>query len=121
MCHVWTAPDWQGESSRRRLDRCSHLFGLLVRYTSPLAIMPSADQVPVNSTHSMMLWPGVGCPDRWGGGASTASTAKPSAGCKDTSPSGDTVTPINSLVAHLHGLLLTPDGVLRERAARLGY
>src|SRR5262245_10367148 len=24
-------------------------------------------------------------------------------------------------VAHLHGILLTPDGVLRERAARLGY
>jgi len=23
----------------------------------PLAIMPSADQVPVKSTHSMMLWP----------------------------------------------------------------
>src|SRR5262249_10722206 len=25
--------------------------------TGPLAIMPSADQVPVNSTHSTMLWP----------------------------------------------------------------
>jgi hypothetical protein len=27
-CHVWTAPGWQGESSRRRLGRCSHVFGL---------------------------------------------------------------------------------------------
>ena len=26
--HVWTAPSWQGESSRRRLGRCSHVFGL---------------------------------------------------------------------------------------------
>ena len=31
--HVWTAPGWQGESSRRRLGRCSHVFGLLVRFT----------------------------------------------------------------------------------------
>jgi hypothetical protein len=28
MGHVWTAPSWQGESSRRRLGRCSHVFGL---------------------------------------------------------------------------------------------
>src|SRR5262245_4732985 len=27
-CHVWTAPGWQEESSRRRLGRCSHVFGL---------------------------------------------------------------------------------------------
>jgi len=26
-------PGWQGESSRRRFDRCSHVFGLLVRFT----------------------------------------------------------------------------------------
>ncbi len=31
--HVWTAPGWQGKSSRRRLGRCSHVFGLLVRFT----------------------------------------------------------------------------------------
>jgi hypothetical protein len=31
--HVWTAPGWQGESSRRRSGRCSHVFGLLVRFT----------------------------------------------------------------------------------------
>ena len=28
MCHVWTAPGWQEKSSRRRLGRCSHVFGL---------------------------------------------------------------------------------------------
>ena len=36
--------------------RCSHVFGLLVRHTGPLAIMPSADQVPIRSTHSTMRW-----------------------------------------------------------------
>jgi hypothetical protein len=40
--------------------RSSHVFGLLARFTRPLAIMPSADQVPVNSTHSRMRWP------KWG-------------------------------------------------------
>src|SRR5215468_12700413 len=60
-CHVWTAPGWQGESSRYRLHvtglgRCSHVFGLLARHTGPLAIMPSADQVPVKTSHSRMLW-----------------------------------------------------------------
>ena len=39
------------------IGRCSHVFGLLVRHTRPLALMPSADQVPVNSSHSTMLWP----------------------------------------------------------------
>ena len=33
------------------------MFGLLMRLTCPLAIMPSADQVPVISAHSTMLWP----------------------------------------------------------------
>jgi hypothetical protein len=33
------------------------VFGLFARFTSPLAIMPSADQVPVKSTDSKMLWP----------------------------------------------------------------
>src|SRR5262249_30803019 len=28
LCHVWTAPGWQEESSRSRLGRCSHVFGL---------------------------------------------------------------------------------------------
>ncbi len=29
MGHVWTAPGWQGFSSRRSIGRCSHVFGLL--------------------------------------------------------------------------------------------
>jgi hypothetical protein len=28
LCHVWTAPDWQGLSSRHRFGRCCHVFGL---------------------------------------------------------------------------------------------
>ena len=32
-CHVWTARSWQGQSSRRSAGRCSHVFGLLVRFT----------------------------------------------------------------------------------------
>ena len=36
--------------------RCSHVFGLLARHTGPLAIMPSADQVPTKLSHSRMLW-----------------------------------------------------------------
>src|SRR6516164_10406851 len=56
LCHVWTAPSWQGFSSRLRAGRCSHVFGLFARHTRPLAIMPSADQVPVKSPHSTMHW-----------------------------------------------------------------
>src|SRR5262249_33715600 len=33
MSHVWTAPSWQGFSSRLQAGRCSHVFGLLVRFT----------------------------------------------------------------------------------------
>ena len=33
------------------------MFGLLARHMWPLAIMPSADQVPVKRTHSKMRWP----------------------------------------------------------------
>jgi hypothetical protein len=55
--HVWTAPGWQGESSLCSNGRSSHVFGLFARHTRPLAIMPSADQVPVNNTHSWMPWP----------------------------------------------------------------
>src|SRR6516165_864631 len=56
ICHVWTAPSWQGESSRRVAGRCSHVFGLLARHTRPLALMPFADQVPVKRSHSPMRW-----------------------------------------------------------------
>src|SRR5262249_15152730 len=31
-CHVWTAPSWQGFSSRLQVGRCSHVFGLFVRF-----------------------------------------------------------------------------------------
>ena len=56
-CHVWTAPVWQELSSRFcSIGRCSHVFGLLMRLTRPLAIMPSADQVPTNNSHSRMPW-----------------------------------------------------------------
>src|SRR5262245_54098482 len=33
LCHVWTAPSWQGLSSRLQAGRCSHVFGLFVRFT----------------------------------------------------------------------------------------
>src|SRR5262245_65410279 len=26
LCHVWTAPSWQGLSSRLQVGRCSHVF-----------------------------------------------------------------------------------------------
>ena len=39
------------------IGRSSHVFGLRARFTRPLAIMPSADQVPVTTSHSTMLWP----------------------------------------------------------------
>jgi hypothetical protein len=45
------------DRSRRSAGRSSHVFGLSVRLTGPLAIMPSADQIPVKSSHSTMLWP----------------------------------------------------------------
>src|SRR5258708_40203288 len=38
------------------IGRCSHVSGLLMRFTCPLAIMPSADQVPTKLSHSTMLW-----------------------------------------------------------------
>jgi len=52
MCHVWTAPYWQGFFERyRRAGRSCHVFGLLMRHCSwPLAIMLSADRGPVKST-----------------------------------------------------------------------
>jgi hypothetical protein len=31
--HVWTAPSWQELSSRYRVGRCSHVFGLWMRFT----------------------------------------------------------------------------------------
>ncbi len=65
MCHVWTAPVWQELSSRFcSIGRCSHVFGLLMRFTRPLAIMPSADQVPDQTLAFKNALAHVGCPDR---------------------------------------------------------
>ena len=33
LCHVWTAPSWQGKSLRYVAGRCRHVFGLLMRFT----------------------------------------------------------------------------------------
>src|SRR5215475_6831929 len=59
--HPTHVPCVDGSGLARRIftsqvGRCSHVFGLLARHTGPLAIMPSADQVPVKSPHSMMQW-----------------------------------------------------------------
>jgi len=46
------------------IGRCSHVFGLLALPVGPLAIMPCADQVPINSPHSRIrftLESGYGC------------------------------------------------------------
>ena len=62
--HVWTAPSWQGLFSRLQhwsVRPCVRPFSAAHR---PLAIMPSADQVPINSAHSTNAWGEVGCPDR---------------------------------------------------------
>jgi hypothetical protein len=49
-------------SSIRSSGRGGHVFGLSARLTSPLAIMPFADRVPVKTAHSTMLWPKWGVP-----------------------------------------------------------
>src|ERR1700722_16128711 len=38
------------------IGRCSHVFGLSMRFTGPLATMPSADQVPIKLSHLTMRW-----------------------------------------------------------------
>ena len=46
--------------------RSCHVSGLFARpFTSPLAIMLSADQVPTNNTRSDGAWRIMGCPDPW--------------------------------------------------------
>jgi len=55
--HVSTAP-WQEHSDgTAALVGCGHVSGLLVRPGWPLALMFWADRVPIESTHSKMLWP----------------------------------------------------------------
>ena len=64
LCHVWTAPSWQGFSSRLQAGRCSHVFGL-------------SDAVHMTACHNALRGSGpgqkpafdnalaqVGCPDR---------------------------------------------------------
>ena len=52
--HVWTAP-WQELSYvAAALVGCGHVSGLFVRRGWPLALMLSADQVPILHTHSKM-------------------------------------------------------------------
>jgi len=33
ICHVRTAPSWQGFSLRLQVGRCGRVFGLVVRFT----------------------------------------------------------------------------------------
>jgi hypothetical protein len=39
-----------------QVGRSSYVFGLLIRHAWLLTIMPSADQVPVKTSHSTVLW-----------------------------------------------------------------
>ena len=57
MGHVWTAPGWQVESSRCSIGSEQPCVRPLDAVHMTAGIMPSADQVPVKSTHSTMLWP----------------------------------------------------------------
>ena len=57
LCHVWTAPSWQELSSRLQHWSVQPCVRPVMRHTWPLAIMPSADQVPIKSTHLTMRWP----------------------------------------------------------------
>ena len=54
--HVWTAPGCQGFSHVAAVVGAA-MCPAFKRLTWPLAIMPSADQVPVKSAHSTMRWP----------------------------------------------------------------
>ena len=56
LCHVWTAPSWQELSSRLQHWSVQPCVRPLSAARGPLAIMPCADQVPVNSSHSTMRW-----------------------------------------------------------------
>src|SRR4029453_8640514 len=62
--HVWTAPGWQEESSRCRVGRCSHVFGLIARFK-----MTAGHNAPRGSgpgqKHAFEDAVGLmGCPDR---------------------------------------------------------
>jgi hypothetical protein len=51
--HVWTAPDWQEESSRRRLGWCSHAFIAVYVTAGQNALHRSG---PGQNSHSTMRW-----------------------------------------------------------------
>jgi Biotin-lipoyl like len=60
---VWTALHWQGFFERLcNAGWCGHVSDLFVRHIEPLAIMPSAYQVPTRSAHSR-CWVDMGSPD----------------------------------------------------------
>jgi hypothetical protein len=60
---VWTAPHWQGFFERLcNAGWCGHVSDLFARHIPPLAIMPSAYQVPTISSHSR-CWVEMGSPD----------------------------------------------------------
>src|SRR6516225_10036659 len=61
--HVWTALRWQGFfGCLCNTGWCGHVSDLFVRHITPLAIMPSAYQVPTISSHSR-CWVEMGSPD----------------------------------------------------------
>ena len=60
---VWTALRWQGFFGRLcNAGWCGHVSDLFVRHIEPLAIMPSAYQVPTICSHSR-CWVEMGSPD----------------------------------------------------------
>jgi hypothetical protein len=63
-CHVWTAPSWQGFSSRLRAGRCSHVFGLLARHTGAAGHNALRASGPGQNLAFDNALAHVGCPDR---------------------------------------------------------
>src|SRR5262245_9912822 len=64
LCHVWTAPSWQGFSSRLRAGRCSHVFGLLARHTGAAGHNALRGSGPGQNLAFDNALAHVGCPDR---------------------------------------------------------
>jgi hypothetical protein len=62
--HVWTAPSWQGFSSRLRVGRCSHVFGLLARHTGAAGHNALRGSGPGQNLAFDNALAHVGCPDR---------------------------------------------------------
>ena len=64
MGHVWTAPGWQEESSRCRVGRCSHVFGLFARFTMTAGHNALRGSGPGQKHAFLDAMALVGCPDR---------------------------------------------------------